>query len=75
MQVAVVQTSPVFGDVGGNIRSAVELMETATADLYVLPELFNTGYVFTEKAEVDRLAEDPLGPTHQALWVSKGRWR
>ena len=44
MRVATVQTNPAFGDVRANTREAIELMLSAPADLYVLPELCNTGY-------------------------------
>ncbi len=67
MHLAIVQTSPHFGETNSNIRAAVKLMESATADLYVLPELFNTGYNFAEDREVRALAEGTDGPTFQAL--------
>lgn len=63
MRVAVVQTDPVFGDVDGNVDRALALAGTTGADLYVFPELFNTGYNFTGPDEVERLAEPPDGRT------------
>jgi predicted amidohydrolase len=63
MRVAVVQTDPVFGQVDANVEQAMRLMAGSPADLYVLPELFNTGYNFIDRAEADRLAEDVSGPT------------
>jgi predicted amidohydrolase len=51
VRVAVVQTNPVFGEVKKNIQDALDLMETIKADLYVLPELFSTGYNFIEQSE------------------------
>jgi len=57
MNVAVVQTDPTFGTVAKNIDQALSLMRTAQADLYVLPELFASGYNFTSKAEARSLAE------------------
>ena len=56
-RIAIVQTHPVFGETVQNVSTAVEMMETQAADLYVLPELFNTGYNFLDRAEVGRLAE------------------
>ena len=67
MHLAIVQTSPDFGQIDSNIRSAIQLMESTKADLYVLPELFNTGYNFAEKREVEALAERTDGPTFQSL--------
>ena len=52
MRVAVVQTNPIFGEVKKNVDKALSLIETAAADLYVLPELFNTGYNFVDEIEV-----------------------
>lgn len=67
MHLAIVQTSPAFGKVEENIQAAVGLMESTPADLYVLPELFNTGYNFIENLEVERVAEQADGPTFQVL--------
>lgn len=67
MRLAVVQTKPEFGMVEPNVRSAIHLMERTKADLYVLPELFNTGYNFIEKREVEHVAERVDGPTFQVM--------
>jgi predicted amidohydrolase len=67
MRVAVVQTDPVFADVQGNVRRAIALMESEQADLYVLPELFSTGYNFVDAAEAASLAEPASGPTCEAV--------
>jgi predicted amidohydrolase len=67
MHLAIVQTSPEFGDIDSNIRAAIKLMESTQADLYVLPELFNTGYNFADCGEVETLAERTDGLTFQAL--------
>jgi len=57
MVVAVVQTDPTFSAVSKNIDQALSLMRTAQADLYVLPELFASGYNFTTEEEARSLAE------------------
>jgi len=68
MQIGYVQTDPVFGEVEENLRHAQDLMQQATADLWVLPELFATGYQFISQEEVNGLAEPVLdGPTTRAL--------
>jgi 5-aminopentanamidase len=67
MRLAIVQTQPEFGKVDSNIEMALSLMQSVPADLYVLPELFNTGYNFVEKKEVEDLAEPSNGKTFQAL--------
>jgi len=67
MKVAVIQTDPVFGEASANIQRALTQLHTVKADLYVLPELFNTGYNFIDEHEVGTLAEDSSGFTFQAL--------
>lgn len=67
MLIAVVQTNPQFGEVEANIRSALSQMQATRADLYVLPELFNTGYNFIDEKETIKLAEPIEGPTGQAI--------
>jgi predicted amidohydrolase len=67
MLLAVVQTNPVFGEVKHNVQSAIQQMENVDADLFVLPELFNTGYNFISKEEVEQLAETSEGFTFQEL--------
>jgi len=67
MNVAVVQTSPVFGEVRSNVQKAIELMESVRAGLYVLPELFNTGYNFADRQEVEQLSEPIAGKTFDSV--------
>jgi predicted amidohydrolase len=63
-----VQFSPEFGKVNTNIDKALSLIEKADAELVVLPELFNTGYLFVSADEAFNLAEEiPVGKTTQAL--------
>ena len=68
MRVGWIQTQPTFGDVAANLRTVEKIVASAPADLWVLQELFTTGYVFGARAQAKRLAEPiPGGPTTQAL--------
>ena len=81
MQAALLQTRPVFGDKEGNLERAKELLERELENpnelaqshqepkpaLIVFPELFATGYLFTSRAELEKVAEptqeNEFGPT------------
>jgi predicted amidohydrolase len=68
MKAGFIQFSPQFGKVDTNIDKALAMLEKADAQLIVLPELFNTGYLFVSKDEVLEMAEEiPLGKTTRAL--------
>jgi predicted amidohydrolase len=67
MRLAVVQTDPEFGNVEANVDQALHLMAGVEADLYVLPELFNTGYNFIDRPELESLAEEASGPTFKRI--------
>jgi predicted amidohydrolase len=68
MKAAFVQFNPVFGDVKENTEKAIRLIEKTKADIIVLPEMFNTGYLITSKAEAFDLAEPlPGGRTTEVL--------
>ncbi|OPY92675.1 MAG: (R)-stereoselective amidase [Syntrophaceae bacterium PtaU1.Bin231] len=68
MKAGFLQYKPLFGRVDHNLDRIEALIESTDADLLVLPELFNTGYVFTSKAEVAELAEEfPGGRTVKRL--------
>lgn len=66
-RIAVIQTSPVFGEVRANVKAALEMMGEVDADIFVLPELFNTGYNFVDQAELEKLSETISGFTFQAI--------
>jgi len=63
-----VQTNPVRLDRAANFE-AVEAMVAASpgADLWVLPELFATGYLFVDRDELVSVAEPLDGPTAKFL--------
>jgi len=68
MRVGFIQMDCRFGEVEKNLEKAVGLISRKEADLWVLPELFNTGYQFVSKKEVAELSEViPGGPTTQRL--------
>ena len=68
MKVGFVQNNPPFGEVEKNLEHVVRGLAGKTADLFVLPELFTTGYQFTSREEALTLAENiPDGKTTEAL--------
>ena len=86
MNLALVQLQPQMLDVAANLGHAIETMRGtilgAGADLYLLPELYPSGYTFAATAEVERIAEPAGdGPSFAAFsafarahhaWVSYG---
>ncbi|MBL8583790.1 MAG: hydratase, partial [Rhizobiaceae bacterium] len=75
--VACIQMEPHIGETEANVARSIRLMEDAAAkgaQLVVLPELCNTGYVFETRAEARALAEPvPDGPTCQAWAAAAAR--
>jgi predicted amidohydrolase len=63
MRIGFVQFNPIFGEKNANCDIVKNLLGDVRADLIVLPELFNTGYTFLNKAEVAMLAETKNGKT------------
>lgn len=57
MRVGFVQNNPVFAKVQENLNRVDELLKGHSADLFVLPELFATGYQFKDMEEARSLAE------------------
>jgi predicted amidohydrolase len=57
VKIGFLQLKPQFGRVKENIRSAKSLLSGLTDATVVLPELFNTGYLFRNLDEVKELAE------------------
>jgi N-carbamoylputrescine amidase len=72
--VACLQMRPTFGDVAANVADSLRMIDQAAergADLVVLPELCNSGYVFASRGEAFALAEEiPSGPTVKA-WAER----
>jgi predicted amidohydrolase len=68
MKAAFVQLDCQFAKKDHNINNAIQYMQRQIADLYVLPELFNTGYLFTSEDELIATAEPvPDGITTRLL--------
>ena len=68
MKAGFIQFSPQLGKVDANIDKALAMFEKADAELIVLPELFNTGYLFVSRDEALEMAEEiPTGKTTKAL--------
>jgi 5-aminopentanamidase len=57
MKVAIVQNHPEFGKVQDNLNRIEEMLVGKSADLFVLPELFATGYRFKNMDEAHQFAE------------------
>ena len=73
MQVAVVQMQVADGDPAANLLRAKELITAQPgADLYVLPELWTTGYAHSCWASVAREVTPGIGAELQALARSNG---
>ncbi|PIP71524.1 MAG: acyltransferase [Nitrospinae bacterium CG22_combo_CG10-13_8_21_14_all_47_10] len=68
MRVGFVQNKPIFAGVRENLAQIEELLAGQNADLFVLPELFATGYQFKDLQEARSLAElVPGGVTTSVL--------
>jgi N-carbamoylputrescine amidase len=77
IKIACIQMQPVIGKVEANVAHSIGLIERAAglgAKLVVLPELFNSGYVFRSREEAFAAAEPvPGGRTVQALAETAAR--
>ena len=68
MKVAIVQNRPEFGRVQANLDRVEKMLAGKAADLFVLPELFATGYRFKDMDEARQFAEPvPDGQTTEFL--------
>ena len=76
MRIAVGQFEPRIGEKRENVVRTLELIDEAAergAELVVLPELCNSGYMFASQEEAESLAEPvPDGPT-VAAWLGTVR--
>lgn len=61
MRIGFLQLRPRFGAVKENVRKAVALLDKVSDATIVLPELFNTSYLFRNEEELASLAEPVPG--------------
>jgi predicted amidohydrolase len=59
---AIAQTSPGFLTLDANLTAAMELVAAVEADIYLFPELFLSGYAFSDLQQVRRCALSPRSP-------------
>ncbi len=67
MKAAAIQFEPRFGDIDGNARRLAELVEPVDADLFVMPELALSGYLFESVGEAMGLSQSPDGREFDGL--------
>ncbi|MBI2252869.1 MAG: acyltransferase [Armatimonadetes bacterium] len=68
LKIGFYQFAPQFGKVKENLKKVVQVLSKIKKALIVLPELFNTGYLFASKKELNTLGEAiPQGITAQTL--------
>jgi N-carbamoylputrescine amidase len=74
--VACIQMAPVVGSKTANIAKSLELIADAAArgaNLVVLPELCNSGYVFKDREEAFTLSEAVPGGETSEAWIDAAR--
>ncbi len=58
MKTGFVQYDVLFGNPEDNLKKIISLTSDKEADLLVLPELANSGYLFSDKIELEKLSEN-----------------
>ncbi len=67
MRVGFFQMEPELFNVEANVEKALKALQRVKTDMIVLPELFNTGYAFKTRKEVEECAEPIPGYTTENL--------
>ncbi len=70
MRVGFLQLRVKFGEIKANVKKAVTFLEKVEGATIVLPELFNTGYLFKNQRELNSLAE-PLTKSYTVSEMKK----
>lgn len=66
MRIGLLQFDVIFGEKEYNLKNIETLLDRERADLWVLPELCTSGYLFASTAELKRMAENvPNGESTQ----------
>lgn len=67
MRAGVVQFQPEFGSVKGNLETLLSMIASEEADLFVLPELALSGYIFESREEALSLSQGPGGEEFEGV--------
>lgn len=68
MKVSYYQMDVIFKDIEANIKKVNKSLNKLETDLFILPELFNTGYMYLSKNDIRPYIEEiPQGKTTKAL--------
>jgi predicted amidohydrolase len=67
VRLALFQFAPRFGKVAANVKRITAAVRAHDAELWVMPELATTGYLFADRAECAALAEPVPGPSTERL--------
>ena len=69
MKIALYQFAPIWGNVPGNLKKIDSILYShENIDLWILPELCTTGYLFNSKAEIGSIAE-PFQGGQTSSWL------
>ena len=76
IKIACVQMHPNVGEIDSNVKKSLTMIEEASkkgANLIVLPELANSGYVFNSREEAFKLSEEIPGGKTTKAWMDSAK--
>lgn len=76
IKIACVQMHPKVGEIDSNVKKSLTMIEEASkkgANLIVLPELANSGYVFNSREEAFKLSEEIPGGKTTKAWMDSAK--